>query len=117
MVNHEERLDRIFGALNHATRRAMLKRLATGDGASVSELAAPAALSLPAAMKHLDVLERAALVTREKTGRTVRVRLAPRPIAEAMKWLAFYERFWSDRLDRLAEVAEAAERRAKKAPR
>ena len=112
MANYHEPLDRTFAALVDPTRRAILARLERQDGASVSELARPFAIKLPAVMKHLDVLTTAGLITRSKTGRTVAVRLAPEPMKEAVNWLRRYERFWSARLDRLAAYAEAEEARA-----
>jgi DNA-binding transcriptional ArsR family regulator len=109
MVNYPERLDRTFAALADPTRRAILARLERETSASVSELARPFAIKLPAVMKHLDVLDKAGLITRSKIGRTVTVRLLPEPIREAMDWLRRYERFWSARLDRLAAYAEGKE--------
>src|SRR5580704_8489776 len=109
MVNYPERLDRTFTALVDPTRRAILARLEREDSASVSELARPFAIKLPAVMKHLDVLADAGLITRSKLGRTVTVRLAPEPMREAMDWLRRYERFWSAGLDRLAAYAEGKE--------
>jgi DNA-binding transcriptional ArsR family regulator len=109
MVNYQQRLDRTFAALVDPTRRAILTRLERRDGASISELAEPFAIKLPAVMKHLDVLEVAGLVTRSKSGRTVTVRLRPQPMREAMEWLRRYERFWSERLDGLAAYAENKE--------
>jgi DNA-binding transcriptional ArsR family regulator len=117
MVNHQERLNRTFAALVDPTRRAMLARLEREDGASISELAAPFAIKLPAVMKHLDVLDEAGLITRSKQGRVVTVRLSPKPMKEAMDWLHRYERFWSDRLDRLAAYVERQEREARRKPR
>jgi DNA-binding transcriptional ArsR family regulator len=114
MVNYSDRLDRTFAALVDPTRRAILARLEREDGVSVSELARPFAIKLPAVMKHLDVLDEARLITRSKTGRTVTVRLSPEPIRDAMKWLRRYERFWSASLDRLAAYAEHQEARARK---
>ena len=109
MVNYHQPLDRTFAALIDPTRRAILARLEREDGASVSELARPFAIKLPAVMKHLDVLDAAGLITRSKVGRTVTVRLSPEPIREAMDWLRRYERFWSSSLDRLAAYAESKE--------
>jgi DNA-binding transcriptional ArsR family regulator len=114
MVNHNAQLDRTFAALVDPTRRAILARLESEDGASVSELARPFAIKLPAVMKHLDVLDEAGLITRSKVGRTVTVRLSPDPMREAMNWLRRYERFWSNRLDRLAAYAEGKEAEAKR---
>lgn len=99
-------MDRIFAALSDPTRRAVLDRLAAGEDLSVSTLAAPLPMSLPAVMKHLDVLEGAGLITRSKTGRTVTCRLRPEPMEDAMAWLERYRRFWTESLDRLAAVVE-----------
>src|SRR3954470_5489414 len=109
MVNYSERLDRTFAALVDPTRRAILARLEREDSASVSELARPFAIKLPAVMKHLDVLDDAGLITRSKVGRTVTVRLSPEPMKDAMDWLRRYEHFWSGSLDRLAAYAERKE--------
>jgi DNA-binding transcriptional ArsR family regulator len=109
MVNHEARLSRTFAALVDSTRRAILARLEREDALSVSELARPFAIKLPAVMKHLDVLENAGLIHRTKQGRTVTVRLVPQSMSEAMDWLRRHERFWSASLDRLAAYAEAQE--------
>ncbi|WP_343670230.1 metalloregulator ArsR/SmtB family transcription factor [Paraburkholderia heleia] len=102
----DDALDRTFAALADPTRRALLARLAQHDELSVSALAQPFAMSLPAVMKHLDVLAQAGLVTRAKTGRTVACRLAAGPMEDAMQWLAHYQRFWSETLDRLAAFVE-----------
>ncbi|MEI9885088.1 MAG: metalloregulator ArsR/SmtB family transcription factor [Rhizomicrobium sp.] len=117
-MNAAERLDRTFAALSDPTRRAILARLERErDGATVSALAKPLTVKLPAVMKHLDVLDDAGLVWRSKQGRTVTVRLAPRPMREAMEWLGRYERFWSASLDRLALHAEAREAELRKGGR
>src|SRR5215472_7068134 len=103
MVNYQSRhLDGIFAALSDPTRRAVLARLSEVPELSVSTLAEPFAMSLPAVLKHLDVLEIAGLIRRHKSGRTVSCRLNAAPLQEAQRWLAHYERFWSDRLDSLA---------------
>ena len=96
----------VFAALADPTRRALLAELGAREGLSISELARPLPMSLPAVMKHLDVLSDAGLVTRTKTGRTVTCQLAAAPMEEAMAWLARYQRFWSASLDRLAEYVE-----------
>lgn len=115
MVKHvETQLDRTFSALSDPTRRALLARLEGEEALSVSELAQPFAMSLPAVMKHLDVLSDAGLITRTKTGRTVSCRLNADPMEEAMGWLARYQRFWTQRLDALE--AMLTERRAGKGP-
>lgn len=100
-----DRLDRVFGALADRTRRAMLARLAQGP-AMVTELAAPFAMSLPAASKHLRVLERAELVRRAVDGRVHRCSLAPDPLRDADAWLQHYRVFWIETLDALARYAE-----------
>jgi len=99
-------LDRTFAALSDPTRRALLARLETDPGLSVSELARPFPVSLPAIMKHLDVLADAGLIERHKTGRTVACELRAEPMQEAMDWLNTYQRFWVERLDRLAAFVE-----------
>lgn len=116
MVNYNMQLNRTFAALVDPTRRAILARLERG-GASVSELAKPFAIKLPAVMKHLDVLDHAGLITRSKVGRTVTVVLSPKPMQEASDWLRRYERFWSKSLDRLAAFAERKEAEARKVGR
>jgi len=113
VVNYLERLDRTFAALADPTRRAILAQLERNDGASISELAEPFPIKLPAVMKHLNVLADAGLITRSKSGRTVTVRLRARPIREAMEWLRHYERFWSGSLDRLVRYAESREAEAR----
>ena len=114
MVNYSERLDRTFAALVDPTRRAILVRLEREGGASISALAQPFAIKLPAVMKHLDALDDAGLITRSKSGRTVTVELRHQPMKEAIDWLSRYERFWSKRLDRLAAYAESKEAEARK---
>jgi DNA-binding transcriptional ArsR family regulator len=99
-------LDQTFQALADPTRRALLARLEGVEGLSISDLAKPLPMTLPAVMKHLDVLSDAGLVTRRKVGRTVTCRLSPEPMREAMEWLAKYERFWTEHLDRLATLVE-----------
>lgn len=99
-------LDRTFAALADPTRRALLARLSDSDAVSVSDLAKPFAMSLPAIMKHLDVLKDAGLVTREKSGRIVSCRLRAEPMHEANEWLNRYQRFWTERLDQLEALLE-----------
>ena len=107
MVNYQAAtLDRTFAALADPTRRALLARLDEEDNVSVSELARPFPVSLPAIMKHLDVLSDAGLIVRTKTGRTVACQLTPAPMEQAMNWLAHYERYWTEQLDRLAAFLE-----------
>ena len=110
MVNYRQRdLDRVFATLADPTRRAILARLATQGSVSISDLAEPFSIKLPAVMKHLDVLSDAGLIERSKHGRTVNVRLSPAPLRAPTEWLRRYERFWSPALDRLAAHAERKE--------
>ncbi len=114
MVNHlTPELGRTFAALSDPTRRAILARLEQEGTASITALAEPFAIKLPAVMKHLDVLADAGLIRRSKSGRVVDVRLSPEPLQEAVEWLHRYERFWAPALDRLAAHAEAKEAEAK----
>src|SRR5436305_13408442 len=97
----QRRLDAVFSALSDPTRRAIVVRLSEGE-ASVSELAAPFDVSLPAVTKHLRVLERAGLLEHHKVGRVRRCRLVAEPMREADDWLARYRVFWDKRLDALS---------------
>lgn len=93
-------LDAVFHALSDPTRRAMLRSLAEGER-SVTALAAPFDMSLPAASKHVRVLEAAGLLRRRVEGRVHWCRLQAAPLAEAEAWLSFYAAFWAQRLDAL----------------
>ncbi|WP_241072043.1 ArsR/SmtB family transcription factor [Achromobacter xylosoxidans] len=97
----DAQLDRVFSALADATRRRVLADLEPGP-ASVGTLARPHAMSLPAFMKHLRVLEDAGLIARAKDGRVVRCTLSAGPMRSASDWLARYEKFWNGQLDSLA---------------
>jgi DNA-binding transcriptional ArsR family regulator len=104
MVEHgAARLDVIFRALGDDTRRAMLGRLAKGEQ-RVTELAAPYRMSLAAASKHIQTLERAGLVNRTVRGRVHYVRIDPRPLARAADWLRHYEKLWDTRIERLVAM-------------
>lgn len=100
-------LDRTFAALADPTRRAIVVRLNSRGALSVGEIARPLPMSLPAVIKHLDVLENAGLVGRMRSGRTVICRLKREPMRKANDWLGRHARFWVPRLDRLVELAEA----------
>jgi len=113
---YSEPLDRTFSALSDPTRRALVMRLAAAPDVSVSELAAPFAMSLPAVMKHLDVLSDAGLVSRAKTGRVVACRLEAEPMRDAFEWLNRYEKFWSERLSNLAAYLEEESWQSKQPP-
>lgn len=95
-----EDLDLLFGALADGTRRGIVERLAVGE-ATVTELAAPFSISLPAISRHLKVLERASLITRSQDGRWRHARLSPTSLASAATWLTRNERLWTERLGRL----------------
>jgi DNA-binding transcriptional ArsR family regulator len=104
MVNNSA-LDDTFAALSDATRRGILARLALGE-TSVSDLAAPYDISLPAVSKHLRVLERARLVERRKDGRVHRCRLIAEPMKGAADWIERYRQFWEQQFDSLARYLE-----------
>lgn len=106
------RLDATFAALADPTRRAILARLTAGE-ASVTELAAPFAMSQPAISKHLKVLERAGLIARGRDAQRRPCRLRAERLAEATQWLADYRRFWGgtfQRLDALLDEMKDAEK-------
>lgn len=98
-------LDKVFHALAHPARRAMLGRLAEGER-NLSELAAPLRMSFPAASKHVRVLERAKLVRRRIVGRVHLCRIEGKPLAEANRWLEEYRRVWEQNFDRLDDLLE-----------
>lgn len=113
MVNSRtEQLDETFFALSDPTRRQMLARLAGGD-MTVAELSKPFDVSAPAVSKHLRVLERAGLLTREREGRVRRCHLLAEPLKDAAQWVQQYRRFWDSQLDQLAEYLEDSTAEAK----
>jgi len=95
-----DRLDATFAALADPTRRAILARLTEGE-ATVSELAAPFAISLPAVSRHLKVLEHAGLIDRTRTAQWRHSSLRAEPLRQAAGWMEPYRRFWDANLDRL----------------
>jgi DNA-binding transcriptional ArsR family regulator len=95
-----DQLDRTFAALSDPTRRAILTRLAEGE-ATVTEVAAPFTVSLPAISKHLKVLEHAGLITRGRDAQWRPCRLKAAPLEDAAAWLERYRQFWEGSLDRL----------------
>lgn len=101
----DAQISRIFTAISDPTRRAVIEQLESGPQ-TVSALAEPLTIGLPTVLKHLGVLDDAGLIRREKKGRVVTVTLQPEPLREASAWLARYERFWSERLDRLGQFLE-----------
>src|SRR5216684_4404388 len=97
-----DRLSNTFSALADPTRRAILARLVSGE-VSVTELAEPFAMSLPAVSKHLKVLERAGLITRSREAQWRPCRLEAGPLKDAADWLDHYRRFWEESFDRLED--------------
>jgi DNA-binding transcriptional ArsR family regulator len=110
----QDRLDATFSALADPTRRAILARLASGE-TSVSELAEPFEMSMPAISKHLKVLQRAGLIERGREAQWRPCRLSAGPLKDASDWLDRYRRFWEESLDRLAVyLRELQKRKAQK---
>lgn len=105
MPNHGATLDRVFGALADPSRRAMVERLSRGP-ASVSELAQPLSMSLPAVLQHIQVLETSGLVTTTKVGRVRTCRIEPVPLQTAEQWIGARKAGWERRLDRLGDYLE-----------
>lgn len=103
MLNQRAQLDLAFQALADPTRRQMVERLSRGP-ASVSELAKPLAMSLPAVVQHLQVLEASGLVRSEKVGRVRTCQIVPAALTQAEQWLNERRVTWQRRLDRLGEV-------------
>jgi DNA-binding transcriptional ArsR family regulator len=99
-------LDSTFAALSDATRRGILACLARQGETSISDLAAPYNMSLPAVSKHLRVLAHAGLVSRQKDGRVHRCRLRAEPMKDAAAWIEHYRQFWEAQLDSLARYLE-----------
>ncbi|MFL5907468.1 MAG: ArsR/SmtB family transcription factor [Solirubrobacterales bacterium] len=113
MVKQSAGLDETFAALADPTRRQILVALGQGDH-SVSELAAPFDISLPAISKHLSVLERAGLITREREGRVRRCHLEPEPLSDALEWIAEYGRFWEQSFDSLERLLAQQSKQSKR---
>jgi DNA-binding transcriptional ArsR family regulator len=108
-----DRLDHTFAALADPTRRAILARLASGE-ASVTELAEPFAMSLPAISKHLKVLEHAGLITRSRDAQWRPCKLKAQPLKGAADWLEHYRQFWEQSLDRLEHYLTTLQGKEKK---
>jgi DNA-binding transcriptional ArsR family regulator len=107
-----DHLSNTFAALADPTRRAILARLTLGE-ASVTELAQPFAMSLPAVSKHLKVLERAGLVTRGREAQWRPCTLAPEPLRDVADWVTQYRKFWEGSLDRLDDYLREFQAKAK----
>ncbi len=108
-----ERLSTTFAALADPTRRAILARLASGE-TSVTELAEPFAMSLPAISKHLKVLEHAGLISRGREAQWRPCRLAAGPLKDVAHWLEHYRRFWEQSFDRLEDYLRELQKKEKK---
>jgi DNA-binding transcriptional ArsR family regulator len=108
-----ERLNATFSALADPTRRAILARLSSGE-ASVTELADPFDMSLPAISKHLKVLERAGLIGRGRDAQWRPCRLDAAPLKDAAAWLERYRRFWEESFDRLDDYLRTLQKKEKK---
>lgn len=110
-----QQLDAVFSALGDSTRRAILGRLSSGE-ASVTELAEPFDMSLPAITKHLKVLERAGLITRSRQAQWRPCQLAPEPLHAVADWIEQYRRFWEGNLDNLESYLRELQAQEPKAP-
>jgi DNA-binding transcriptional ArsR family regulator len=108
-----DHLSNTFSALADPTRRAILARLAAGE-TSVTELAAPFAMSLPAITKHLKVLERAGLITRSREAQWRPCRLRAKPLKEVAGWVEDYRAFWEQSLERLDDYLQKLQTKEKK---
>jgi DNA-binding transcriptional ArsR family regulator len=111
-----DRLNATFAALADPTRRAILARLASGE-TSVTELAQPFEMSLPAISRHLKVLERAGLIARGREAQWRPCRLEPRPLKDVADWVEGYRQFWEQRLDNLENYLRELQRPRKKPTR
>ncbi|HVZ38055.1 MAG TPA: metalloregulator ArsR/SmtB family transcription factor [Candidatus Kapabacteria bacterium] len=108
-----DQLSLTFAALADPTRRAILARLATGE-TSVTELAAPFKMTLPAVTKHLKVLERAGLITRSREAQWRPCKLAPQPLRDVAGWVEQYRRYWEESFDRLETYLQELQAKEKK---
>lgn len=106
MENHSVSLDQAFYALSDPTRRSVIQRLISGP-ATVKELSEPFSMGLPSFMKHIKVLEKAGLISSQKTGRIRTCQIEPIQLTVAEKWLSEQRAIWEGRTDRLAEYAES----------
>jgi DNA-binding transcriptional ArsR family regulator len=111
-----DRLSSTFAALADPTRRAILARLISGE-TSVTQLAEPFEMSMPAISKHLKVLERAGLITRGREAQWRPCRLEAAPLKDVAEWVAHYRRFWAESFDRLDEYLHEVQKKEKKSGR
>jgi DNA-binding transcriptional ArsR family regulator len=108
-----DHLSTTLAALSDPTRRAILARLATGQ-ATVTQLAAPFAMSMPAVSRHLKVLEHAGLITRGREAQWRPCRITAAPLKDVADWLAHYQRFWTESFDRLDDYLRDIQKKEKK---
>lgn len=113
MTPDQDQLSVTLGALADPTRRAILARLAEGE-ATVTQLAEPFDISLPAISRHLKVLERAKLITRGRDAQWRPCRIAPEPLKEVADYMNGYRRFWDESLDRLDEYLDGIQKKQEK---
>jgi len=113
MPEASDHLSATLAALADPTRRAILARLATGQ-ATVTELAAPFAMTMPAVSRHLKVLERAGLITRGREAQWRPCRITAAPLKDVANWVARYQRFWTESLDRLDDYLRDVQKKEKK---
>jgi DNA-binding transcriptional ArsR family regulator len=115
MVKYSDglQLDSTFGALSDSVRRGILARLALGE-ASVTDLAKPFNISMPAVLKHVRVLESAGLIESRKDGRTHRCLLVAAPLQSAAQWIEYYHQFWDKQLESLASYLESTQIKEKR---
>jgi DNA-binding transcriptional ArsR family regulator len=111
--NMNDQITSTFAALADPTRRAILARLSLGE-TSVTELAAPFEMSMPAVSRHLKVLERAGLISRGREAQWRPCKLNPKPLKEAAEWLEEYRQFWEQRFDRLEEYLKTMQTKEKR---
>lgn len=107
-----DRLSATFAALADPTRRAILRRLAAGES-SVTELARPFRMSLPAVSKHLKVLQRAGLIARRRRAQWRPCAISAEPLKEASDWIGAYKHFWEERFDRLDDYLQQLQKKEK----
>jgi DNA-binding transcriptional ArsR family regulator len=112
-TNMDDQVTSTFAALADPTRRAILTRLALGE-TSVTELAAPFEMSMPAVSRHLKVLERAGLISRGREAQWRPCKLNPKPLKEAAEWLEEYRQFWEQSFDRLEEYLKTMQAKEKR---
>jgi len=112
MPQAPDQLSTTLAALSDPTRRAILARLAAGE-ATVTDLAAPFAISMPAVSRHLKVLEHAGLITRGRQAQWRPCRITAAPLKDVADWLAHYQRFWTESLDRLDDYLRGVQKKEK----